>query len=239
MDVNNNCAARKVGMPDISTATPSWRKLSTIARMFNKGLSLHSYIQSLVSKSFYSVSLNVSPSRNKPNNISASSTPSSKSTLLRGTYDDINLTSEHRYRKSSMVDSKLSAICSRSFGLSNYNDLEDKWAQDTGNLPSLSTTHNPALLSHRCVNNGMTVMQDGSIQCVVNKGRCKSMKSEPVSPSVTRSFAFDPFPKSASSENTLYGITMRHGLLHPTLLYLFSLYLMNTRRMMKLNLISY
>ena len=51
----------------------------------------------------------------------------------------------------------------------------------------------------------MTVMQDGSIQCVVNKGRCKSMKSEPVSsPSVTRSFAFDLFPKSASSENTLW-----------------------------------
>ena len=104
-----------------------------------------------------------------------------------------------------MVDSKLSATCSRSFGLSNYNDLEDKWAQDTGDLPSLSTTHNPALLSHRCVNNGMTVMQDGSTQCVVNKGRCKSMKSEPVSsPSVTRSFAFDLFPKSASSENTLW-----------------------------------
>ena len=76
-------------------------------------------------------------------------------------------------------------------------DLEDKWAKDTGDLPSLSTTHNPSSPSHHCVHNSMTVMQDGSIQRVVNKGRWKSMKSEPVSPSVTRSFAFDPFPESA------------------------------------------
>jgi hypothetical protein len=224
MYVNNNCAAMKVGMTDIVTATSSLSSSKEVLEeersqqlrkcLIRARFRIHTSRALLASHSMdstdcqlqeirtNSVSLNVSPSRNKPNNLSVPSTPSSKTTLLRGRYEDI--TPEQRYRKPSMVDSKFSATRPRSFGLSNYNDLEDKWAQDTGDLPSLSTRHNTSSPSHRCVNNSMTVMQDGSIRRIVNKGRSKSMKSEPVSPSVTRSFAFDPFPTSASSENTLW-----------------------------------
>ena len=226
MEVTNSCAAMKVGMTDIVTATSSLSSSKEVLEgessqqlrecLIRARFRIHTSRALLASHSMdsadcqlqetrtNSVPLNVSPNRNKPNNISAPSTPSSKTTLLQGRYEDINLTPEQRYRKSSMVDPKFSTTRSRSFGLSNYNDLEDKWAQNTGDLPSLSTAHTSFSPSHHCVNNSMTVMQDGSIQRVVNKGRSKSIKSEPVSPSVTRSFAFDPFPTSASSENTVW-----------------------------------
>jgi hypothetical protein len=227
-DVNNNCTAKKIGITDIATATSSLSSSKVFEEESSQQLReylirarfrIHTSRALLASHSMDSADCqvkeektnsvshkHVSPSRKKTNNLLAPSTPPSKTSLLRGRYEDINLAPEQRCRKSSMVGPGFSTTRSRSFGLSDYDDLQDKWAQDTGDLPSLSTTHNPSSPSHRCANNGMTVMQDGSIRrAVVNKGRSRSMKTEPeVSPSVTRSFAFDPFPSSTSSENTLW-----------------------------------